>query len=94
LWKLAGGIDGELGVEVQVLSKVAFSYTDMITILPEQVLAQAGGGIPTPTDIPLATTPTSSTPDGNGDWCFWGILVLLFLSWLSTRGKESTTKDT
>lgn len=67
-WKLTGGVNGDLGIKVEVFSFAVASYTVPITILPEQVLDQAGGGITPPTDIPPAVTPTS-TPKVDGDDC-------------------------
>lgn len=90
LWKLFGGIKGEIGIKVEVLSFKMTGRTIPIDILKEQVLAQAGGGVIPPTDIPSAIQPTPSSQDGNGGtcgsiwwppgcwpWWIWAIVVVV-----------------
>jgi hypothetical protein len=91
-WTLKGGVKGDLGIKVELFSNVVASYTIPITILPEVVLDQAGGGIIPPTDIPPATPTPPSPPNGsNGTcsstwwppgcwpWWLWVIVVLVVL---------------
>ena len=72
-WTLKGGVNGDLGIRVELFSFAVASYTIPITILPEQILDQAGGGIIPPTDIPSASqTPTGTSngsDDGSEDTC-------------------------
>jgi len=72
------------------------SYTFPITILPEQVLDQEGGGITPPTDIPDLIQPTPDPTNGsNGPcdsiwwppgcwpWWLWVVVVLVAIIILS-----------
>jgi len=91
LWKLYGGVKGELGIKVEVLSFKVTARTIPVDILPEQVLAQAGGGVTPPTDIPPGPQPTPSVggggsastcgsiwwPPGCWTWWIWVIVVVV-----------------
>lgn len=72
-WTLKGGVNGDLGIRVDLFSFAVASYSIPITILPEQVLDQAGGGIIPPTDIPaVSQTPTvksNGSDDDSDDSC-------------------------
>ncbi len=91
LWKLYGGIKGELGFKVEVLSFQVKAQTYSVFILPEQILAQAGGGVTPPTNIPPGPQPTQSGggnnnghscgsiwwPPGCWTWWIWVIVVVV-----------------
>jgi hypothetical protein len=90
LWKLYGGIKGELGIKVEVLSFKVTARTIPVDILKEQILAQAGGGVTPPTNIPPGVQPTPSGPGSIGNtcgsiwwppgcwpWWLWAVVILL-----------------
>jgi hypothetical protein len=84
LWKLVAGIKGEIGVKLDVLSIIVVKYNfPPIIILPEQVLAQAGGGVVLPTDIPPTSTPSGPVcgsiwwPPSCWPWWIWVVVVVL-----------------
>ena len=93
-WTLKGGVNGELGMKVEIFSFAVATYTVPITILAPVLLDQAGGGIAPPTDIPPQPTPTiiatktptktSSCnsiwwPPGCWTWWIWVIAVVVAL---------------
>jgi hypothetical protein len=98
LWKLYGGINGELGIKIEVLSFKVKVRTVPVDILPEQILAQAGGGVTPPTDIPPGPQPTQSGggagsggacgsiwwPPGCWPWWIWviAVVVAILILWV------------
>ena len=87
LWKLTAGIKAELGVKIDVLSFKVYSDPFEVTILPEELLNKAGGGVPTPTNIPPVVTPVPPSdscssnwwPPGCWAWWVWVIVVVVVI---------------
>jgi len=55
LWKLHGGVEGEVGLKAKIFSIVDTHYSEKLDILGPELLAQADKVIPTATFMPTAT---------------------------------------